>query len=507
MDIVGHRPRDTIALGEAGSLREAISHDYSTDIVPIDKRRPTWHLGALMLTFWGGFSYVFVGFILNEAGYTLPKAITVILVGSAVYWAYGMFAGYLGARTGQTHALLTRSIFGVWGSVVVSVIIVLIQLGWTGFQGNLTVQIWGGIYGWHHILLIGVILTAVMITNNFFGFSGMTNFARYLVTPLMFLWLLYLVIKAFTTEGTAVLGAHPHTTTPLGTFAAITLVIGNLMWGEEPDFFRFAKAKFRAINVIYGFAIIFGFVLSAVGGWVMGQLAGTSNFGPAVKTIASYSLFGALWLAFIMVLLGQVSVNDGNYYVVINATQNLVGTVRRWNRRYTCLIAAAVGGLSAWIVPYVITNGFEKVASFAAIGVPTATMIMAADHFLLPRMFGISRPLDRVPRWHDAARGNWPAIIALLISVGLGAWGSGLLPGGAPTFNLGIIPLETWVLGVLLYLVQVYLVKRYAGDKLQGSLGFSRPARAASALVAGDVVVDVTHPLSLSPTPREDVHA
>ena len=477
------------ATGE--TLQEAITHDYTTSVVPVTKRRPTWHMAALMMNFWAGFSYVFMGFTLNEAGYTLGKAIFIILLGTAIYWIYGMFSGYLGARTGQTHSLLTRSVFGVGGSIVVSILIVLTQIGWTGFQGNLTVQIWSGMFGWGHVLLIGVVLTIAMIANNLFGFTGIAAFARWLVAPVMFLWLLYLVIKGFATEGSTVLLAHPKVVAPLGFSAAVILVIGFAMWGEEPDYFRFARPKFWKVGSIYAFALIFGFVFSGVGGWVMGQIAGTAAFGPAVRTITNYSLFGALWLAFIVILIGQIAVNDGNYYVTINAMQNLLGGFKRWKRLYACLFAAALGGLAAWIIPYVITNGFYKVAGFAAIGVPSATIIMAVDHFIVPRMFRISRPLDRVPKWHETGKANWPAIIALIVAVGFGAWGSGLLPGGAPSVNLGVVPLDAWALGAVLYLAGVALSRSLRQVDIQGLLGFSEAARQSSSLYSPGAIVDV----------------
>ena len=135
-------------------------------------------------------------------------------------------------------------------------------------------------------------------------------------------------------------------------------------------------------------------MINGVAGWITGQIAGTAAFGPAIKVITNFSLFGATFLAFLLVVLGEWSVNDGDYYEVINAAQNLVGGWRRWKRVYTCLIAACLASLAAWIVPYVFTNGFEKIAAFGAVGVPTATMIMATDHFLLPRLFKISRPMS-----------------------------------------------------------------------------------------------------------------
>ena len=41
-----------------------------------------------------------------------------------------------------------------------------------------------------------------MIANNLLGFTGISVFARYLVTPLIILWVLYLVIKGFGDVGT-----------------------------------------------------------------------------------------------------------------------------------------------------------------------------------------------------------------------------------------------------------------------------------------------------------------
>jgi len=59
------------------SLEEAVLHDYSTSkqgIVPLDKRRPIWHFAAIFFTLEAGFAYIFLGFTLNEAGFTLPAA-------------------------------------------------------------------------------------------------------------------------------------------------------------------------------------------------------------------------------------------------------------------------------------------------------------------------------------------------------------------------------------------------------------------------------------------------
>src|SRR6185295_15311836 len=110
-------------------------------------------------------------------------------LGIGIYFAYALFGAYLGSRTGQTHSLLTRSIFGVTGSYIVSALVVAGSLGWVGFQGGLMVQIWSGVEA------LTIIFCGLMIFNNLFGFTGISVFARYVVTPLIILWVVYLVIR------------------------------------------------------------------------------------------------------------------------------------------------------------------------------------------------------------------------------------------------------------------------------------------------------------------------
>jgi purine-cytosine permease-like protein len=455
------------------------SEDYSSSIVPLTARKPLRHFQALFFTLWSGFPYLFLGFALNQGGLTLGSTTLIMMLGVAIYFCYGMAAAYLGSQTGQTHSLLSRSIFGIGGSVVVSLMVAFTQLGWAGFQGNLMAQMLGGLYGWNSVLLIGVIGTVIMVANNYLGFEGISKFARWVVLPLVMLWTVWLLVKAFTTAPHEILAAHPHSDSPLTWLTALGLTIGFASWGAEPDMFRYAKPRFWWSSSVYIIGLVPGIVLAGVAGWIMRQMAGTSDFGPALKTITDYSLFGAVWLAFIMVVVSQVSNNDGNYYEAINALENLLGGIRGWHRRYTCLLAAAIAGLAAWLVPYVFTDGFVKIASFGAIGIPTATVIMATDHFIVPRLFKIVRPMTQVPSWRTSGPLNVPGVIALVVAVVFGSWASGILPGEDPSRYLGIVPLETWVLGALLYLIGVAVV-RFVPAKGFGLLGFSMFARSTA---------------------------
>ena len=51
------------------------------------------------------------------------------------------------------------------------------------------VQIWNGLYGWSAVEAFdAIIMCGVMIFNNLVGFTGISAFARYVVTPLIMSW-------------------------------------------------------------------------------------------------------------------------------------------------------------------------------------------------------------------------------------------------------------------------------------------------------------------------------
>jgi len=494
---LAYRPKDLEEdiRSEREELGASYKHDYSTPdtgVVPLSRRRPMWHFMGLWTTFVVGFSYMALGFQIRAGGYSLLQAVGISVFGYLLYTAYALFASYLGARTGQTETLLTRSIFGTAGSGLVSFFVFLAPLGWVGYQAGLLAQIWNGFYGWGPVEAISIILAAVMITNNIFGFTGISVFARYLVTPLLILWCGYMVLKGIIVDHASIGGTPSGGGLPF--WVAITGVIGFAMWGNEPDVWRYGKPRFAWPIPTYLFCNLW-LTLFVAAGWMMEQLAGTTNQAAIFNFTVHYSLFGVFVIALIIATVSQFAVNDGNYYETVNAGQNILATWKKWRRLYTCLIAAALGAFSAWLVNYKFVNGWFIVAGFLAVTVPCATVIMVVDHFLLPRWFKISRPLGKVPTWREAGVVNVPAVAALICAIffgitGTADWPAHWLEQTAPG-NWGPVPVEAWILAGVLYVVFVAiskaLVKTESG--LHSVLGFSE--QAASSQVPGDAVVDL----------------
>ena len=127
------------------------------------------------------------------------------------------------------------------------------------------------------------------------------------------------------------------------------------------------------------------------------------------------------------------------------------------------------------------------------------TVIMAVDHFMLPRWFRISRPLDAVPAWEQTRFANWPAIVALLVAVIYGAIASAILPGSlgydSPR-NWGPVPLECWLLAGVLYTVLVAVTRTVDAREL---LAF--PRHLDDRAVESPAVIDVASGAAPAPTP------
>ncbi len=479
--------------GGAAELEEEIKHDYSSShdgIVPLDVRRGTWtHHVPLWVTLYAGFSYMSLGSELYSFGFTMHRLLLIVAVSACCYLAYAVPAAYLGAWRGQTHALMSRSVFGIVGSWLVSALVLVTPLGWVGYQANTLASIWDGLYGWGSVTAIGIVIAVVGITNNVFGFTGITAFARYVAAPVTVLWVVWMVVKALTVTHGSVLNSHAQVAASTPLVVGIIVAIGFATYGNEPDLFRYAHPRWRAVVPPLAIGLLVGQILFPLAGWILAARIHSADFGQGVSEAVSFSLFGVTILAFLLASATQVAVNDANYYESLNAGQNLFGGWHRWRRVYTCLIIAVGGGFMAWWVPQSLTNFFRAV-TFLAVAVPSATVIMYTDQLVLPRLLGIVRRLDRVPSWNQAAVANWPGIAALVAAILFGSYGSGIMPGqdGSPKSGWGIVPLEAWALGGVLYVVLAFLVARSeARERILGFPDTDEPARAADPASA-DVV-------------------
>ena len=114
---------------------------------------------------------------------------------------------------------------------------------------------------------------------------------------------------------------------------------------------------------------------------------------------------------------------------------------------------------------------------------------MAMDVFIVPRLFGLQRPLSRVATWSELAFANWPAIVALLAGTAVGAITGGLIPGtaGFGKTYIGFPALQAWLTGAVVYLILAGLVAAFRKRQARQLLGYSMIGEHPAAASAGEL--------------------
>jgi purine-cytosine permease-like protein len=467
---------EAVAVPETGVDESSVVADYTEAVVPASARRSNFRMlltfGSMQLVF----GAVLVGYTARFEGLSLGSLMIAMAIAATTMTVYCIGSANVGAVVGQTHAVTTRGIFGTIGSAIVSLLLVIDGMGFYLFTVLFVISLAQALLGtFAAVSLITAILAFVMIINNYFGFTGLQLFAQYVAVPVVALWAVYATIKVLTSVSGHALAAVPHAATPTSFFVVVGAMVGLSTWGNEPDVFRYAKAgraswwNVPAIVIPY----FVGAFLFPIMGYMIAALSNQPDFSASIKYVANFTLFGLAGLMLVVLLVNQWAVQDGNLYIAINGAQNLLSRIPRWRRQYTVIgLGLAAAGLT-YILPS-LTKTFNIVTGIGAITVPVASTIMAMDVFVVPRLFGLRRPLYRVATWSELALANWPAIVALVCGTAVGAFTGGLVPGtsGFGHTYIGFPALQAWVTGAVVYLVGVAAVARGANAK--SLLGYSR---------------------------------
>ncbi len=466
------RPAEAPA-GDGG--QESIVADYTEAVVPGHAKRSNFRVFLLFMSMQLVFGAVLVGYNARFSNLTLGQLTLAMAIAAVTMTVYCIGSANVGAVVGQTHAVTTRSIFGRIGSAIVSLLLVIDGMGFYLFTVLLIVQLAGALLGTlPAVSLVTAALALVMIINNYFGFTGLQRFAQFVAVPVMVVWGLYAVIKTLLSVNSGTIAAVPHPANATAVFIAIGAMVGLSTWGNEPDVFRYAKAGKASWWNIPTLAVCYflGAFLFPIMGYLVATVANQSDFSASIRYFANFTVFGLAGVMMIILLVNQWAVQDGNLYIAINGAQNLLSRIPGWRRQYTVIGLGLIAAALTFILPS-LTQTFNIVTGIGSVTVPVASTIMAMDVFVLPRLFGLRRPLHRVASWQEVAIGNWPAIVALILGTGVGAYTAGVIPGipGFGTTYIGFPALQAWVTGAVVYLVGAAIVAR--SPRAKELLGYS----------------------------------
>lgn len=449
----------------------SLTGDYDEAAVPLSKRRSKTVMFLIFVTLQIAMSTIYTGFLARSEGLSFGQLLIACLVGLAAMFLYGAGAANVGAVTGQALALLARTVFGRIGTSVVSILLIIMGIGWYAFQARFLAQLLGGLFTVSSVAIWGAVAALLMMANNLFGFRGIATFARFVAAPILLVWGAYALIKALVRlPSNQIFAAAPHVAAPTTIMVIAGLLVGGAVWGNEPDVFRYSKGRpwWNAPALVGGYTL--GIFVFPILGYLLAELAVNTTLTAFVKYLVPFSLFGVTALAVILLVVNQFALNDGNLYEAVNAMQNLIDRVRGWRRLYSVLVLGVIGAIIAASMSS-LQKDFFIVAGISAIFVPCATTIIAVDVFVLPRVVkGRRRPVHQITSWSNVAVCNWLGLIALIVGVVVGSYTGGLIPGlsGFGTTDIGYPSLQAWAISAVLYVVLAVVVPAQHRERLLG---------------------------------------
>ncbi|CAN5902977.1 cytosine permease [soil metagenome] len=418
---------------------EGVLHDYALAAVPIDNRRGVYQMTAVWMGWCISISAFLVGGAIG-AGTTFGEGMAAIVLGNVALALVGGLVGYVGYRTGLTTYLVSHILFGVRGSIVPSVILGVLAMGFIGvlmdaFGGAITALVPG--LNWTAVVLLFALLVTVTAI---FGFRGLAALSSVAV-PAMFLLAALGLIRIATSEGgfSTVLAAAPEE--PIGFRAAVAAVIAVWITGAALacDIGRYARnSKLIVIGAVAGYVLGAGFFETAA--TLTAMEVGDPNF------VVVMSGLGLLLPAAIVLALALWTTTDNNLYSASLAFTNASDTVGRTVPKWVwVLVSIAIATGTAFL-------GFAQeflswLQIIATVTPPFAGILIA--HFFA--MGGIRQPVDR----------QLEALPAVRVEA-LAAW---LL---ASLFNyytdVFIAPLTGVIVGGVLYVAFSFIARKLGSD-------------------------------------------
>lgn len=398
-------------------------------------------MGLLWVSMMTGPMGVLFGFEWFKTGITLSQVVVGTILSCLLLLVYTAPIAYLSANSGKGYSMLNRELFGDRIGGVINGSLILIFVGFYGLNALLCAEAITGLFHLGGALPVLAALCAVLMSfNNFFGFRGIANFARFLAAPAMIAWIAITFYKAAP-------GVN-HVLTPqilhasfVGSLTAISsLLIGTAIWGNEADYWKFGKARpvYAVVPLVVTFAL--GGILFPVTGWMVAAQTGVTDFATAAALLKDYSFGGNAVLAALVLASCYFAGNDSNLFGSAVALENLLTWPHR--RAITALTAAGVVcayGLSC----YGSANSMDTIAAINCVFLPMPTVLVLAEWYLSTRIrnYALGKGLS-------ASRA---ALIALVTGVTVGIATAGVIPG-SDLLHVGVACLQGWVAGLLVYL-------------------------------------------------------
>lgn len=410
--------------------------DYELSVVPQSQRKGWLPISLIWIAIGIDLSGTIMGVQLGE-GMPFGQAVGATLLGSVLLGLLAMACTYVGAASGLTTAMISRTVFGRIGGILLAMIMAISALGWFGvqvgfFASNAQTAV-GELTGVSvPLVALNAVGGVLMMLTALWGYRSIEKLSSWAV-PLLVGILFLGIILAVVNHGWDPLFAP---VVPAFTFGgAVSLVMGIFVLGVvvSPDIARWAKTPKHAMRAgFFGFFI--GNSLIVIVALVLSRLMGEGDL------VRIFFGLGMGIAAIVVLTLAQWTTNTNNLY---GSSLSLASVFTKVPRKILTLIA---GVLATAVACLGIYDAFIPFISAMGVFLAPYGGVYVAEFFVGGRerfVFDGERDEPGV-RWRAVA--SWAAGIFIAIATSDPSAGLGL-----GLFSLSSIPaLDGLITGFLI---------------------------------------------------------
>lgn len=426
-----------------------MSHHHENAAVPLSDRRSPLTLGLIWITMVTFFPTVIAGFQWFKEGITMSQVLIGTICSCFILIAYTSPVAFLSAKSGLGYAEMNKRIFGPWTCVFLSFNILWIFTAWYGVSALFLAEGLQGLFHWHSSLtLLASGLAVAMAFNNFFGFKGIANFARYFAAPVLICWVLYCFFKTLPGCPATVLQESGRLDLTQAITIISSFVIGIAVWGNEADYWRYGKPKWSLAVIPLALSLLIGQILFPLTGWMLARMTNITEYGAATEFINSYSFGGLAIIGAIVLIASQFAANDSNLF----GSSLAMKALKTMSHKQSVAVLALLGTLTAaWLACFGAAKALESIAALNCVFLPAPSIIVITEVFLV-RGWLCKQKEKGVCVVEESDHGaKKAALAALLCAIVVGVVTSGTIPALA-SWRVGICPLQCWLTALFVYL-------------------------------------------------------
>jgi cytosine permease len=320
-----------------------------------------------------------------------------ILVGNGLLVAVAYLIGIVGYNTGLTTYLASRAVFGNRGSIVVTLMLGVVAMGFIGVLaatwGSAVNRLIPAVPGWAFVLAFALAITSTAI----FGFKGLQRYSA-IAVPIEIALALLAVVAIGRSDGgfSTVVAAVPAA--GIGFGAAVGAVMSTWITGAAlvSDVTRYARTRSHVLIGVFA-----GFVVGAGTFEVIATLSamsvGNSNFVVVMQSL------GLLAPAVVMLVLALWNTADNNLYsasLAFTSASDLLGfRVPKWVWTIVAIVIAVLVALSG------VAAQFGTFLTVIGIIAPPFAGVLIAHFWIVARGQSGARLMSEAPavRWEALA--------------------------------------------------------------------------------------------------------